>query len=444
MKSLEVLLCSYGLNSLWQVPLLFLAGWLAAGALRPAGARAEHRVWVCVLLLQSTLPAASLLPSAGLRTLALWVRSEATPGAGHVSTVMGAGTAAGVLHLPTALLRLAALGYAAATAYFLVQFAWRGWALVALRRGAEALMLFGPAAAYWARCAEGFGVRTARVARSPWIFGPVTLGVRRKLVLLPPGMPANSPATEAAIAHEFAHMERNDFAKNLLYECLSLPVRYHPLSALTRNRMSESREMVCDQRAADFLGRQLYRHSLLRLASLLVEQTPATPSHAIGLLDANTLERRLMRLTEEQKELRGARRVAGAAACILLGAVVCGSALALGVPSNWASTENVGRAGEAAGPVAVSSGLMAGHILTKVTPKYPEAAKKAKIQGTVLLDAVIGTDGTVEKLTVASGPDELRPSALDAVRQWTYQPFLLNGDPVEVKTTVEITYTLAP
>ena len=63
--------------------------------------------------------------------------------------------------------------------------------------------------------------------------------------------------------------------------------------------------------------------------------------------------------------------------------------------------------------------------------------------GKVLLDAVIGKDGSVEQLRVVSGPAELQQSALDAVKQWKYKPFLLNGDPIEVKTNITIVYTLA-
>jgi protein TonB len=85
---------------------------------------------------------------------------------------------------------------------------------------------------------------------------------------------------------------------------------------------------------------------------------------------------------------------------------------------------------------------MQGNILTKAVPVYPPAAKKARIQGKVVLDAVIGTDGTVESLRVLSGPQELQQSALDAVRQWTYKPYLVNGEPVEVETTVNIIYML--
>jgi TonB family protein len=104
------------------------------------------------------------------------------------------------------------------------------------------------------------------------------------------------------------------------------------------------------------------------------------------------------------------------------------------------------RAGETTagkkGPTQVPAHVMASRIVKQVQPKYPEAAKKEKIQGTVLLSVEIGKDGTIEDLKVVSGPKELRQSALVAVRQWTYEPFLLNGNPVEVDTTISVVYTL--
>ena len=81
-------------------------------------------------------------------------------------------------------------------------------------------------------------------------------------------------------------------------------------------------------------------------------------------------------------------------------------------------------------------------LLNKVTPKYPQEAKDARIQGTVVLDAIISKTGAVDSLRVVSGPKELQQSTLDAVRQWAYRPFLLNGAPVEVETTINVMYTL--
>jgi protein TonB len=92
------------------------------------------------------------------------------------------------------------------------------------------------------------------------------------------------------------------------------------------------------------------------------------------------------------------------------------------------------------GPARISGGVMAGQNLTKVAPVYPAEARAAHVSGAVVLHAIIGKDGTVENLTVISGPEMLRASALDAVRQWTYKPYLLNGEPTEVDTTITVNY----
>ena len=443
MRNLEPWVLAYLLNSVWQVPLLFACGWVAARALRTAEAALEHRGWVTVALLQSVLPACTALPCwPGLLARA-WGASAV--GQAQVSVRMGAGLAAGALHAPAAALLPVAILYGAVTVWFAGRFLLRCLSLGAIRRGAEPLTLEGDAALCWERCSERFGVRGARIAVSVRIDGPSTMGLGRKLVLLPSRMVARLVGAdlEIVIAHEFAHMRRNDFLKNFLYELLALPVRYHPLCALTRERVTESREMVCDQMAAAFTGRRAYTRSLLRLASLLLEGAPATAAHAIGIFDANTLERRLMRLTENRGQMGAGRRAASLAGCAVLGMGMCGSAVALGLHGEAGVAAGESSAAKPAGPSMVSSGVMAGNVLTKVAPKYPDAAKRAKIQGAVVLEAVIGKDGTVENLQVVSGPEELAPSAIEAVRQWTYKPFLLNGDPVEVKTDITVTYSLA-
>lgn len=86
---------------------------------------------------------------------------------------------------------------------------------------------------------------------------------------------------------------------------------------------------------------------------------------------------------------------------------------------------------------------MAGQIVSKTDPVYPEIARAAGVSGAVVLHAIIGTDGTVQNLQVISGPEMLRASAIDAVRHWVYKPYLLNGEPTEVDTTITVNYNLA-
>jgi protein TonB len=82
-------------------------------------------------------------------------------------------------------------------------------------------------------------------------------------------------------------------------------------------------------------------------------------------------------------------------------------------------------------------------LVNKVQPLYPPLARQTRISGTVKLHAIIGKDGSVQQLQVVSGHPLLVQSALDAVKQWRYQPTLLNGDPVEVDTEIDVIFTLA-
>jgi periplasmic protein TonB len=93
--------------------------------------------------------------------------------------------------------------------------------------------------------------------------------------------------------------------------------------------------------------------------------------------------------------------------------------------------------------IRVSSGVTQGMVVKRVEPAYPPIAKTARVQGTVILAAVIGKDGTIQNLHVVSGHPLLQGAAMDAVKQWRYKPYILNGEPVEVDTQVEVHFTLA-
>jgi protein TonB len=86
--------------------------------------------------------------------------------------------------------------------------------------------------------------------------------------------------------------------------------------------------------------------------------------------------------------------------------------------------------------------VQAAKISNQVRPVYPQLARQARIQGTVRLEAVISKDGTIEELKLVSGHPLLVQAAMDAVKQWRYQPTMLNGVPVEVITTIDVNFTL--
>src|SRR6516225_6059202 len=91
----------------------------------------------------------------------------------------------------------------------------------------------------------------------------------------------------------------------------------------------------------------------------------------------------------------------------------------------------------------VGGAVQAAKLVNRVQPVYPPLARQTRISGTVKLHAIIGKDGTVQQLQVVSGHPLLVQAALDAVKQWRYQPTLLNGEPVEVDTEIDVIFSLA-
>ncbi len=94
--------------------------------------------------------------------------------------------------------------------------------------------------------------------------------------------------------------------------------------------------------------------------------------------------------------------------------------------------------------IRVSGSVAGGLLVRKVNPVYPPLARQARVSGTVVLRAIIGTDGSIENLTLVSGHPMLAPAAIEAVKQWKYRPYLLNGKPIKVDTEVTVNFALSP
>jgi TonB family protein len=426
------------LNALWQLPLLAAAGLLAERVLRPFAPAAQYRLWLTVSALEILIPVGSAVPEAWLQTLAASFKTTPSDTHAQVTVFTGPAKAIAQLHLPEILGQSATVIYLLLTAFFAIRLLWRSFQLVQLRRAAEPIPLTPELQALWSACEARFQAHATLVS-APGIAGPITLGLRSKLLILPEGMLQSLSAGEldAVLAHEFAHMRRNDFASNLALQFLTLPIAFHPALWLTRSRLVQARELVCDRLAAEHTGRALYTRSLLRLASRILAN-PSTPTpHAIGVFDAHPLERRLMNLSHIPAPLGRTRRFALVATTIALTTLTCGTALALrvSIPSTALQESSKPKT------VRMSGGVAAGMIKSKVQPVYPAEAKAAGIQGSVVLHAIIGTDGKIQSLNVLSGPPELTQSAMDAVSQWVYKPYLINGEPTSVETTITVNYS---
>jgi protein TonB len=138
------------------------------------------------------------------------------------------------------------------------------------------------------------------------------------------------------------------------------------------------------------------------------------------------------------KDIRMIKEDAAPPNCVVGG--VAGMA-ALGLATPPPVVQRV--AAKPTGPQSVSSGVISGLLLTHADPVYPAVAKAAHIQGVVVLHALISKQGTIEDLQVISGPPLLTGSAIDAVKNWTYRPFIMNGEPAEVDTTINVNFTFS-
>ena len=467
-------LLSYLFNALWQIPLIFAAAWIAARVLHPvdlgsdlgADPDVEHCIWVGALLLQLILPACNLQVASLWHTLLNLLPSTGTVSNGGVHILLGSAATAGVstLRLPLVLEAGLVLAWACCTLYFAARLTWGLFQTHILARTATRLTLIGESASRWIGDCHRMEIAMPppEIAASPQGIGPVTIGLRRGLVLLPPAfLESMSPHIapndlEAVLAHELAHIQRHDFAKNLLYGLVSLPIAWHPVVWRTRARVAESRELVCDAMAADSIaaeaaaGRRQYAQSLLRLASMLSAGSRVAAVHALGILSLNTdariFERRIMTLTHKRTPMSAMRRILGAAACCVVALATCASALALhtDVSALTPSAENQASAPAAPTKIHVKSSIMVRQRISGDNPTYPKELRAKKIHGTVVLDAAIGKDGTIENIRVVKSPDkQFSESALAAVRTWRYRPYLLNGNPIKVDTTVNVIYCLA-
>jgi TonB family protein len=144
--------------------------------------------------------------------------------------------------------------------------------------------------------------------------------------------------------------------------------------------------------------------------------------------------------------MSASRRILVGASCCVVALATCASALALHTDI---SATTPGAETQASGPgtpqtIHVKGRIMQGQKISGDNPVYPPEARAKKIEGAVVIDATIGKDGVIENLHVSKSPDKLlSQSALDAVRTWRYRPYLLNGEPVEVETTIHVVYSLA-
>ena len=292
------------------------AAWLGDRMLRRVGPQAQQRMWVAALLTGVALP---LLPT---DLLASYIGHAKASSAGGTVTVTY-NTMAAVAErwtLPPLLGAIAAAFYLLTVRLSVARLLSRWRRAWSMTRRAPVVPPDAFAHELLEDAARRFEVAVPEVRCSTETRGPVVLGLRRAVLLVPEsflGMEDDEDVA-AALAHECAHLARLDFAKNLIYECVAVLVAYHPACRLMRRRIAETRELVSDEMAAVAVGgRPEYAASLLRLATGMAASGTLV-SHAVGVFDANILEERIMRLTMDLPKVSRMRKMTMAMATVFV------------------------------------------------------------------------------------------------------------------------------
>lgn len=326
------------LNAAWQISAVALFASLAARLLRHSPARHRHLLWVAALAAGVALPLSGLYGRANVATPAAVELTAGTIPARdaaetsesirpaladepRIAAAPGTAGGGGLLALdelfrrrtqPVAGAASLARSLAALYALFLLCRAvalWRAWLRAArLRRTARERELPPRMRAVAERCRAALGLRSVVIKCSAEVSAPVTVGALRPLILLPESFFADlSDETLASvIGHETAHVARRDFALNLVYELLFLPVSFHPLAWLIKRRIGRTRELACDELVVGrVVAPDAYARSLVRVAGALVSRKGQ--AFTLGVFDADILEERIMRLTRHTRRTTTAR-----------------------------------------------------------------------------------------------------------------------------------------
>ena len=180
----------------------------------------------------------------------------------------------------------------------------------------------------WTRCQEAFGLTGVELLVSPQVSGPVTAG---RAIILPESLLAepSEDVLTTAVGHEMAHIARRDFACNLLYEVLYLPIGFHPAAWLIRREIERTREMACDELVTHrLMDAGVYARSIMSIANGMMALP--RPGYTLGVFDGDILEARIRRLVERPvANLKRARLLLATGLAALALCAIFASSLAL-------------------------------------------------------------------------------------------------------------------
>ena len=427
-------------NHLWQSTLFAAAAGLLTLILRNCHARVRYWLWLAASI--KFLIPFSLLVAIGNRLAWSPTSALTNPRLHFAIEVISGATPATVV--PRALLPALAgvwlCGFLSVISLWYVEWrkmsaATRDAAPLLQGREVEALRRIERIAGIKKR----IDIRQSRASIEPGIFGIV-----RPVLMWPHGISARleDSQLDAILTHEIQHVRRHDNFTAAIHMIVEAIFWFHPLVWWLGARLVEERERACDEDVLELGGeRQLYAEGILKVCEFCL----ASPLACMSGVAGGDLKKRMVHIMTERMlhKLDVGRKLLLAAAGLAAVAGPIAFGLINATPTR-AQSDGSAVAQQSDQPaVHASKEEMTALILKKVQPEYPEAAKKAHIQGQVILKAIIGKDGNVENLQIVSGHPQLAPAAIEAVKQWKYKPYLKQGQPVEVETEITVNFTLA-
>jgi beta-lactamase regulating signal transducer with metallopeptidase domain len=309
LKPIEDFVLNFMVNALWQPVLVAAIAVLCLRLLlRRASAQHHYVVWAAALILSVLWPFWSALPdridplksaippvAINLSALGMSPALQAIPPAAGNSSVNNSSTLRNLpfksiftsLFLLFILYRLLRLG--------------RAWSATrAIRKSAIPVVISERLEKVMDHCRQALGVGDVSLLCTPSVMVPVTLGWRKPAIILPAQLAsgASPELLTAALGHEMTHIRRRDYAWNILFELLFLPISFHPAAALVKRRINETRELACDETVGELvMDAHDYARSLVGLANSV--SLSSRPTYILGVDDADILERRIMKLVEK-------------------------------------------------------------------------------------------------------------------------------------------------
>jgi beta-lactamase regulating signal transducer with metallopeptidase domain len=353
MNPINEIVVSYVANVLWMTCVIAAVASLLAHALRPCPSSYRHALWVAALFLAVLVPFASLrgsrnndeprtVPVAEVSTL----HSAETAYSGTSSWTLWRQFRHGsqpVQFGPIVVWLVVAL-YLSFICYRVLRLYRGWWSLRAVLQQSSKRPMPPGMHDLVEQCQSRLGLKPVPILWSSEGKGPATLGIRNPVLVLPDWFLSQASEDEisSTLTHELAHIRRRDFFWNLVYEVLILPISFHPVAALIKAHIDQTRELACDETAAASMPtRAQYARSLLSIAqSMAAKQRPATVGYAMGLFDANTLEDRIMNVFAKTNRIRKSRAQASAVGTLALLLVTCLGVSGFSIQVSQPSTES--------------------------------------------------------------------------------------------------------